>query len=154
TRIRIPLEPPSTIRFSSRLRDVCQGASFEASPAMPLVSCGLVALSSAWVAPPDHSRDEDPIPEGRADRQRQFCGHPRLQDVSKRPGLECGTLQICIVVHGEHHDLRSLLERDGVMERVPHTDGRIKAMRPTAKGRRVLEVAWPLWAKAQDTVLR
>jgi DNA-binding MarR family transcriptional regulator len=48
----------------------------------------------------------------------------------------------------------ALLERDGVIERVPHPDGRIKAMRPTAKGRRVLEVARPLWAQAQDTVLR
>ena len=48
----------------------------------------------------------------------------------------------------------TLLERDGVIERVPHPDGRIKALRPTAKGRRVLDVAWPLWAQAQDTVLR
>ena len=46
------------------------------------------------------------------------------------------------------------LERDGVIERVPHPDGRIKAMRPTARGRRVLEVARPLWAQAQDRVLR
>jgi len=48
----------------------------------------------------------------------------------------------------------SLLERYGVAERVPHPDGRIKAMRLTSKGRRALEVARPLWAQAQDTVLR
>ncbi len=48
----------------------------------------------------------------------------------------------------------SLLERYGVTERVPHPDGRIKAMRLTSKGRRALEVARPLWAQAQDTVLR
>jgi len=48
----------------------------------------------------------------------------------------------------------ALLERDGVIERVPHPDGRIKAMRPTAKGRRVLDVAWPLWTQAQRLVLR
>src|SRR5713226_3184025 len=48
----------------------------------------------------------------------------------------------------------NLLERDGVTERVPHPDGRIKAMRLTAKGRRALEVARPLWAQAQDKVLR
>jgi DNA-binding MarR family transcriptional regulator len=48
----------------------------------------------------------------------------------------------------------NLLERDGVIERVPHPDGRIKAMRPTTKGRRVLEVARPLWAQAQGLVLR
>jgi len=47
----------------------------------------------------------------------------------------------------------TLLERDGVIERVPHPDGRIKAMRPTAKGRRVLAVARPLWAQAQGLVL-
>src|SRR5712664_4668191 len=48
----------------------------------------------------------------------------------------------------------NLLERYGVTERVPHPDGRIKAMRLTAKGRRALEVARPLWAQAQDKVLR
>jgi len=48
----------------------------------------------------------------------------------------------------------SLLERDGVIERVPHPDGRIKAMRLTPKGRRALEVARPLWAQAQNKVLR
>ena len=48
----------------------------------------------------------------------------------------------------------TLLERDGVIERVPHPDGRIKALRPTAKGTRVPEVARPLWAQAQGLVLR
>src|SRR5213594_2759217 len=47
-----------------------------------------------------------------------------------------------------------LLERDGMIERVPHPDGRVKAMRLTSKGRRALEVARPLWARAQDRVLR
>ena len=48
----------------------------------------------------------------------------------------------------------SLLERDGVIERASHPDGRIKAMRLTARGRRALEVARPLWAQAQGKVLR
>jgi DNA-binding MarR family transcriptional regulator len=48
----------------------------------------------------------------------------------------------------------NLLERDRMIERVPHRDGRIKAMRLTRKGRRVLNVARPLWAQAQDKVLR
>src|SRR6266581_4803731 len=48
----------------------------------------------------------------------------------------------------------NLLERDCMIERVPHPDGRIKAMRLTRKGRRVLNVARPLWAQAQDKVLR
>ena len=48
----------------------------------------------------------------------------------------------------------SLLERAGVIERAPHSDGRIKAMRLTWKGRRTLEVARPLWAQAQGKVLR
>jgi DNA-binding MarR family transcriptional regulator len=48
----------------------------------------------------------------------------------------------------------SLLERDRMIERVPHPDGRIKAMRLTHKGKRVLKVARPLWAQAQNRVLR
>ena len=48
----------------------------------------------------------------------------------------------------------NLLERDGVIERVPHPDGRFKATRLTLKGRRALQVARPLWAQAQDRVLR
>src|SRR5437870_9765225 len=48
----------------------------------------------------------------------------------------------------------NLLERGGVIERVPRPDGRIKAMRLTSKGRRALEVARPLWAQAQGKVLR
>ena len=48
----------------------------------------------------------------------------------------------------------NLLERDRMIERVPHPDGRIKALRLTRKGRRVLNVARPLWAQAQDKVLR
>src|SRR5258705_8113197 len=48
----------------------------------------------------------------------------------------------------------SLLERDGVIGRVPHPDGRIKAMRVTPKGRKALKAARPLWAQAQGKVLR
>src|SRR3989449_9097286 len=47
----------------------------------------------------------------------------------------------------------NLLERDRVIERVPHPDGRIKAMTLTSKGRKALEAARPLWARAQDKVL-
>jgi DNA-binding MarR family transcriptional regulator len=47
-----------------------------------------------------------------------------------------------------------LLERDGLIERAPHPDGRIKAMRLTTKGRRAVDVARPLWARAQEKVLR
>src|SRR5881409_2909188 len=48
----------------------------------------------------------------------------------------------------------NLLERDGVIGRASHPDGRIKAMRLTSKGRGALKVARPLWAQAQDKVLR
>jgi len=48
----------------------------------------------------------------------------------------------------------NLLERDRVIKRVPHSDGRIKALRLTSKGRRALETARPLWARAQDKVIR
>jgi DNA-binding MarR family transcriptional regulator len=47
-----------------------------------------------------------------------------------------------------------LLERDRFIERVPNPDGRVKAIRLTRKGSRVLDVARPLWARAQDKVLR
>src|SRR5437867_5772923 len=47
-----------------------------------------------------------------------------------------------------------LLERDGMIERVPHHDGRVKAMRLTSRGTRTLERARPLWARAQEKLLR
>jgi DNA-binding MarR family transcriptional regulator len=47
----------------------------------------------------------------------------------------------------------NLLERDGLIERVPHPDGRVKALRLTSRGRKALETTRPLWARAQDTVL-
>ncbi len=47
-----------------------------------------------------------------------------------------------------------VLERDGLIERAPHPDARIKSMRLTGRGRRMLEAARPLWAEAQTTVLR
>lgn len=46
-----------------------------------------------------------------------------------------------------------LLERDGLTERLPRPDGRIRAMRLTSKGSRIVEVARPLWAQAQGRVL-
>jgi DNA-binding MarR family transcriptional regulator len=46
-----------------------------------------------------------------------------------------------------------LLERDRVIKRVPHRDGRIKAMKLTSKGRGALAAARPLWARAQRKVL-
>ena len=46
-----------------------------------------------------------------------------------------------------------LLERGGVIERASHPDRRIKAMRLTARGRRTLEEARPMWAQAQGKVL-
>ena len=47
-----------------------------------------------------------------------------------------------------------LLERDGLLERAPHPDGRVKAMRLAPAGRRALAVARPLWAQTQKKVLR
>ena len=47
-----------------------------------------------------------------------------------------------------------LLERDRAIDRVPHADGRVKAMTLTSKGRKALEAARPLWTRAQDRVLR
>ena len=45
------------------------------------------------------------------------------------------------------------LARNGLIERAPHPDGRIKAMRLASKGGRALKVARPLWARAQEKVL-
>lgn len=47
-----------------------------------------------------------------------------------------------------------VLERDGLLERASHPDARIRAMKLTSKGRGALEAARPLWARAQDKVLR
>src|SRR5712691_12554421 len=43
----------------------------------------------------------------------------------------------------------NLLERDRVIKRVPHPDGRIKAMTLTSKGRKLLRPARPLWRPPQ-----
>ena len=48
----------------------------------------------------------------------------------------------------------TLLERDARIERAPHADARVKSMRLTAGGKRALATARPLWARAQDIVLR
>ena len=48
----------------------------------------------------------------------------------------------------------SLLERDRMIQRVTNPDGRVKVMRLTGTGKRRLDVARPLWAQAQDRVLR
>jgi DNA-binding MarR family transcriptional regulator len=48
----------------------------------------------------------------------------------------------------------TLLERDALIERAPHADARVKSMRLTAGGKRALATARPLWARAQDIVLR
>jgi DNA-binding MarR family transcriptional regulator len=48
----------------------------------------------------------------------------------------------------------TLLESGGLIERAPHPDGRIKSMRLTGRGRRTLDAARPLWAQAQQKVLR
>ena len=47
-----------------------------------------------------------------------------------------------------------LLEAQGLIERVAQPDGRVKAMRVTARGRRALRHAGALWAQAQTSVLR
>ena len=48
----------------------------------------------------------------------------------------------------------NVLERERLITRAPHPDARIKAVRLTAKGRRMLQAAWPLWTEAQTAVLR
>src|SRR5260370_18864038 len=71
-------------------------------------------------------------------------GQANLRQLEYMPAIDQTTLTRSL----------NLLERARVIERVPHPDGRIKAMTLTSKGRRALEAARPLWARAQDKVLR
>jgi len=48
----------------------------------------------------------------------------------------------------------NLLERDRLNRTCSAPRGRIKVMKLTSKGRRALEAARPLWARAQDKVPR
>src|SRR5689334_8406407 len=47
----------------------------------------------------------------------------------------------------------TVLERGRLIERVPHPDRRIKALRLTPAGARALAVARPLWTRAQQRVI-
>lgn len=71
-------------------------------------------------------------------------GEANLRDLERALAIDQTTLTRSV----------NRLERDRMIERVPHPDGRVKTMRLTEKGKRVLDVARPLWAQAQDRVLR
>jgi len=71
-------------------------------------------------------------------------GEANLRDLERALAIDQTTLTRSV----------NLLERDRMIERVPNPDGRVKTMRLTEKGKRVLDVARPLWAQAQDRVLR
>src|SRR5204863_9993059 len=71
-------------------------------------------------------------------------GEANLRQLTRALALEQTTLTRSL----------ALLEGAGVIERAPHPDGRVKSMRLTARGRRTLEAARPLWAQAQQKVLR
>jgi DNA-binding MarR family transcriptional regulator len=47
----------------------------------------------------------------------------------------------------------ALLERDGLLERVPKPDARVKSLRLSKKGGQILKEAFPLWAGAQKEML-
>lgn len=47
----------------------------------------------------------------------------------------------------------ALLERDGLLERVPKPDARVKSLRLSKKGGQILKEAFPLWAAAQKEML-
>ncbi len=47
-----------------------------------------------------------------------------------------------------------LLEHEGLIERVTQADARVKSVRLTAKGRKALRAAFPLWQQAQQRVLQ
>jgi DNA-binding MarR family transcriptional regulator len=72
------------------------------------------------------------------------AGEANLTQLEERLAIDQSTLTRSL----------KLLERDGLIERAPHPDGRIKALRLTGKGRRAVAIARPLWARAQDQVVR
>ena len=72
------------------------------------------------------------------------AGEANLTHLEERLAIEQSTLTRSL----------KLLERDGLIERAPHPDRRIKALRLTAKGRRAVAIARPLWARAQEQVVR
>ena len=47
-----------------------------------------------------------------------------------------------------------LLERDGLLRAVPKPDGRVKSVQLTTKGELVLQAAFPLWALAQENMIK
>ncbi len=47
-----------------------------------------------------------------------------------------------------------VLERDGLVKVGPGADGRSKTVRLTAKGKRRLDAALPLWKQAHERMLR
>src|SRR5262249_16231346 len=71
------------------------------------------------------------------------AGEANLTQLEERLAIDQSTLTRSL----------KLLERDGLIERAPHPDGRIKALRLTAKGRRAVAIARPLWARAQEQVV-
>jgi len=72
------------------------------------------------------------------------AGEANLTQLEERLAIDQSTLTRSL----------KLLERDGLIERAPHPDRRIKALRLTAKGRRAVAIARPLWARAQEQVVR
>ena len=71
-------------------------------------------------------------------------GEANLKQLERRLAIDQTTLTRSL----------ALLERDGLLERASHPDGRVRAIQVTDKGRRTLAGARPLWAQAQAKVLR
>ena len=78
-----------------------------------------------------------------------------LVAISGRGGEGIGALSLVLVTDRTTitRNLRPLIER-GLVENVAGPDRRKRALRLTRKGRAVLKSAIPLWANAQERVLR
>jgi DNA-binding MarR family transcriptional regulator len=48
----------------------------------------------------------------------------------------------------------AVLERDGLIDKVQKSDGRLKSVRLTRKGEQALQAALPLWAEIQERVTK
>ena len=141
---RLPA-PPAAGSVGSMTRAPTRATKAEAPVLSPCVCATLRRVTRAVT----QMYDDALRPSGlRATQFSMLATLARLGEANLRQLEDAMALDQTTLTRG-----LNLLERDGLIERVPHPDGRVKALRLTAKGRKTLEIARPLWAKTQATVL-
>lgn len=93
-------------------------------------------------------------PAGITPNQFDVLAHLNHALISGEDGIAIGVLAERIVMHPTtvNRDLAPLLANRLASERKSTSDGRVRAVRITAKGRRTLAKAIPFWRKAQRSV--